>query len=301
MRCLLITNPHAADDQLRNVMEELCVEVVAIDRLHIDWLTEKLTPPADFACAILAEPADAEAEAAVFVDIGVALGREVPVFLVVAPSRKVPLVLAGLTRVDADLDNRGALELHLKQFLRSISRETPRARQPLEQSPALTPEEAAVARTSLWDLAREPRGHSARTFEHLMLNLLDSPGSQVSRPVPDAEGGWDLSLWDRGTELAIDGPVLIQLKLWDSPPRQGLITAARRFADQLATRPAPFGLLIYHVTLPGAYDIPLPVELASRIVVVSAGDLIDVLAEQPIGKVLVSMRNAMVHGGFARG
>lgn len=129
MRCLLVTDVSSANTRLQQVMDDLDVEVVKIDRLHIDWLTETTSSPVDFMCVVLPprgpkadDEAEAEAEAATFVDIGVALGRRIPVFLVVEPYRKVPLVLAGLTRVEADLNNADALTLHLGQFLRAIER-----------------------------------------------------------------------------------------------------------------------------------------------------------------------------------
>lgn len=305
MRCLLVADVDSASKQLRQVMEDLGVEVVEINRLHIDWLTETISPPVDFMCAILSgrvTPVDVEAEAAVFVDIGVALGRRTPVFLVVEPYRKVPLVLAGLTRVEADLNNREALALHLGQFLRAIRRNIPFPAKKQTQHPALSPEEAAKAHENLRALGRNAGSTpSGLAFEQLMLDLLDRRDSDISSPPIGRDAGWDLALWGQDTGIALDSPVLVQLKLWAKLSRSGLARATDEFARQLVRQPAPFGLLIYHVLdedQPPATPTNGPV---SRVVTVSAHEFVEMMAEQPLSSLLVSMRNAVAHGVPYRG
>jgi hypothetical protein len=95
MRCLLAADLDLPSAGLRRVMRRLEVDLVEVDRLGVDWLTESPTPVVDFVCAVLREHDNRDTEAAVLVDIGVALGRRIPVFLVVEPRRRAPLVVAG--------------------------------------------------------------------------------------------------------------------------------------------------------------------------------------------------------------
>ncbi|BBY24132.1 hypothetical protein [Mycobacterium stomatepiae] len=305
MRCLLVTDVSSANTRLQQVMDDLDVEVVKIDRLHIDWLTETTSSPVDFMCVVLPprgpkadDEAEAEAEAATFVDIGVALGRRIPVFLVVEPYRKVPLVLAGLTRVEADLNNADALTLHLGQFLRAIERNASRPPKKHTQRPALSPEEAAKAHEDLRALGQNIGSMpSGLAFEQLMIGILNRPESDISSPPVGRDGGWDLALWAQDTDFTLDSPILVQLKLWFTSPNHGLARAADELARQLKKQPAPFGLLIYHVIDEGQPGpSPASDQARSPIVTVSAHEFVDMMAEQPLSSLLISMRNAVAHG-----
>lgn len=66
-------------------MRRLGVDIVKVSKLPVDWLTQTPAPPVDFVCAVLGEGDNRDAEAAVLVDIGVALGRRIPVFLILEP------------------------------------------------------------------------------------------------------------------------------------------------------------------------------------------------------------------------
>lgn len=303
MRCLLAADLELSGEDLRHVMRRLQIDLVEINRLGVDWLTESPTPPVDFVCGVLRQQHNRDSEAAVLVDIGVALGRRIPVFLIVEPPRKTPLVVAGLTRVEADLTNEGALELHLRQFLRAIRRGKPEV-QPKKGSPALSHEDAELARARLRAL-RPASGSAGRSasqhFEHLIRDLLDTRDADVSAFWQPRDLDHDLALWAHDTGGVLDSPVLVQLKLWADAPSRALKGAIETFAKQLSRQPAPFGLLIYH-SMSGNQREPVPADTAQpRVVAVSAHELVDMLSRQPLGRLLISMRNAVMHGVPYRG
>ncbi|MFX0574567.1 hypothetical protein [Nocardia nepalensis] len=299
MRCLLVGDLNSEDEQLRLVMKHLDVELVELNRLDIDWTSQTISPPVDFVCAVLGQPEARNVQAATFVDIGVALGRAIPVFLVVEPRRMVPLALERLTRVEADLDNKAALELHLRQFLRAIRRETPRSPDSRTQNPTLSRPQAAKAHENLRELGRTERTSISGAFEWLIADLLRGD-AQISTPI-GRDHGADLALALLGPEnLTVGGPVLVQMKLWDTLSDRGLADASGRFAQQIRRTTAPFGLLIYHA-LHGVIPQQTAKEPESRVVAVSADDLIEMLAARPLSSVLVAMRNAVVHGVAYRG
>jgi hypothetical protein len=304
MRCLLAADLDVPSEGLRRVMRRLDIDLVEVDRLGVDWLTQSPTPPVDFVCAVLRERDNRDAEAAVFVDIGVALGRRIPVFLIVEPRRKTPLVVAGLTRVEADVSNEEALELHLGQFLRAIRRGKPAAQPAEGQRPALSQEEAELAHARLRALrpaSGSASGLASQRFERLMLDLLDTGEAAVSAIHESRDLGHDLALWTDDASPVLDGPVLVQLKLWADTAGRGLKTAVDTFANQLNRQPIPFGLLIYH-SMGGDERGLVPLEPSqARVVTVSAHELVDMLSRQPLSRLLISMRNAVMHGVPYRG
>lgn len=277
-------------------MRRLEVDVVKAGQLGVDWLTQTPTPSVDFVCAVLGEGKNRDAEAAVLVDIGVALGRRIPVFLILAPLRRAPLVLAGITQVEADLRNEDALELHLKQFLRALRRK-PEAQAPIAAIPALSLESANIAHARLDEIsqANSAIGVVAR-FERLMLDVLESPDTEVSALLATGDMGYDAALWANDASPILGGPVLVQLKLWKNASPHGLQRAVETFSAQLDARQVPFGLLIYHWMGKEQHG-HLSSELSgARVVAISAHDLVDVLSSQPLSGLLVAMRNAVTHG-----
>ncbi|WP_405553937.1 hypothetical protein [Streptomyces sp. NBC_01171] len=296
MRCLLTADLDLPSEGLRRVMRRLGVDIVKVSKLPVDWLTQTPAPPVDFVCAVLGEGDNRDAEAAVLVDIGVALGRRIPVFLILEPPRRAPLVLAGVTLVEADLRNEDALELHLKQFLRTLRRKT-EAQAAASEIPPLSRESAILAHARLDEIsqASNPVGAAAR-FENLMLEVLDSHEVEVSALRSTGDMGYDAALWANEASPILGGPVLVQLKLWRDAPRHGLTRAIENFSAQLDTRQVPFGLLIYHC-MNKEQKTPHGSGLSNtRVVTISAHDLVDALSSRPLSSLLVSMRNAVMHG-----
>lgn len=305
MRCLLAADLDMPDAGLRQVMERLNIDLVEADRLGVDWLTQSPTPPIDFVCAVLSERDNRDAEAAIFIDIGVALGRQTPVFLIVEPQRKAPLVVAGLTRVEADVRNEEALELHLRQFLRAIRRGKPEHQASQDRRPVLSQEEADLAHARLRTL-KPPSGASdrrieSRRFERLIVDLLDGETADISATQLEVDRGYDIAIWADDASPILGGPVLVQLKfLADAPPSK-IERPINEFAVRLDRESIPFGLLIYHSWVHDSNMSGSRESASRRVIAVSAHELVDMLSRQSLSSLLISMRNAVMHGVSYRG
>lgn len=119
MRCILTGSSNMDAEGVLKVLSRLEVQVFRADRYHGDWLTGRIVHDVDFLCAVLGSE-DQGVPPAIYLDIGVALGREVPVLLVMPPGARTPLAISGLPRIDASLDNQEALQLHLEDFIESL-------------------------------------------------------------------------------------------------------------------------------------------------------------------------------------
>jgi hypothetical protein len=129
-----------------------------------------------------------------------------------------------------------------------------------------------------------------------MLDMLDTRDTEISAVRESADLGHDLALWAEDAGPVLDGPVLVQLKLWSALSSHTLKAAVNAFAEQLNRQPVPFGLLVYHSTS-GDQRGPVSVEpKQARVVAVSAHELVDMLSRQPLSRVLISFRNAVMHG-----
>lgn len=299
VRCLLATDLDTPRQHLRRVMDGLGVDLVEVDQLTDDWLTQEQTPAIDFMCGVLRTSVGSEAEAAIYIDIGVALGRRIPVLLVVEPPRNVPLVIAGLTRVDARLDNVDALKLHLGQFIRANSRKSIRVPSPAG-SPSLSSAQVSVAHMQLDDLRdieSNFRGASSAgiRFEQLAYDLLTNRDAQVVAHRTDLDFGYDMALWVEGASQVIGRPILIALKLWKSSSPGRIDEAANRLAERVVKQGAPFGMLIYHTVKDADWQITLAGGRAP-VVVMPAHTLVEMLGRNSLSRLLITMRNSIVHG-----
>ncbi|MCX4991371.1 MULTISPECIES: hypothetical protein [unclassified Streptomyces] len=289
MRCLLTADLDLPSEGLKRVMRRLGADILKASQLPVDWLTQTPEPPVDFVCAVLGKGDNRDAEAAVLVDIGVALGRRTPVFLVLEPPRRAPLVLAGVTLIEADLRNEEALELHLKQFLRTLRRKT-EAHTATSDLPALSRDSATLAHLRLKKIS------TGEHFQNLILEVLDSRAAEVSELRATGDMGYDAAIWADEASPILGGPVLVQLKMWISAPRHGLTRAVENFSARLSTSQVPFGLLIYHSLEEEQGERRGSIPSDPRVVTISAHELVDALSTQPLSSLLVSMRNAVVHG-----
>jgi hypothetical protein len=146
----------------------------------------------DFAVAVIpAGPGEGNAGvSAIYVEIGVAAARELPLLVVVEPPGPPAPALAGLTTVITQIDNEEALRLQLGLFLRWVQAapRAPRAAQPPALSQHLVP--AAYA-ARLRAARMSPPGQRGMAFEQLVSDVLRDAGAQVEQRPP---GGPDLGV-----------------------------------------------------------------------------------------------------------
>jgi len=297
MRCLLATALDTPRRDLRRVMSHLGVELVEVDQLGEDWLTQEPIPAIDFVCGVLRLGLSSEAESAIYVEIGVALGRHIPVFLIVEPPFQVPLILTGLTRVEAVVENTAAVELHLAQFIRRIGRSID-PKSSGATRPALTPSQVNHTLAQLAALHAHGRNHPGSRFEQLIHDLFVSSGAEVSTLRGASDIGHDLAIWTDQAGPIFGGPVLIELKLVTFATRSQLREAVIRFIGQLSRHASAFGMLIY--SSPDSSDGQFEPAFDAPVAVISARELVGMLGQEPLARVLISMRNAAVHRGYRR-
>ncbi len=129
-----------------------------------------------------------------------------------------------------------------------------------------------------------------------MLDILDARDAEISAVRESADHGHDVALWAQDASPVLDGPVLVQLKLWSATSNRALKETIDTFAAQLTRQPVPFGLLVYHSTSGAERDLLVPEPNQTRVAAVSAHELVDMLSRQPLSRLLISMRNAVMHG-----
>lgn len=284
-------------------MDELGVDLVEVDELSADWLTEGPVPTIDFVCGVLRAYVDSEVEAAIYIDIGVALGRRIPVLLVVEPPREVPLVIAGLTHVNASPDNVDALKLHVGQFIRAKNRKLLRTPGP-PRSPSLSSAQVIDSHRQLADLKNidinsGEASSAARQFEYFAYGLLRAHDAEVVIHRTDFDVGYDLALWVEGASQIIGRPILVAVKFWTSSSTGRINEAANRLAERVSKQGAPFGMLVYHTVKGSDWQISLTSNKAP-VVVIPAHALVDMLGRYSLSRLLIIMRNSIVHGGTLR-
>jgi hypothetical protein len=247
-----------------------------------------------FDCCIAVVPAghreSSMSMAAIYVEIGVAAARGLPLLVVVqAPAQPSP-ALAGLTTATSSLGNVQALNLHLSLFLRSVASGAPARTKAnlLPTAPNLVP---ASYRTRL-EMARTSQGFErAEAFERLVTEIVRDAGAKIEeRPTGWPDAGVDIAAFIPGEEQRL-GPVLIEVK-------SGLLTAAelaraqRKLSDHVLQSRSGLGLLVFNEITVGARKVK-PAPLVARI---GIDQLLRELESRPLSEVLVQARGRAVHG-----
>jgi Restriction endonuclease len=246
----------------------------------------------DFAIAVI--PADHQRDAslpAIYVEIGVAVGRGLPLLVIAGPSIPPSPALAGATTIImTQLGNEEALRLHLGLFLRQL-RAAPRvqnlARPPTPPAPSVP---AAYA-LRLEGVRESPGGLRGAEFERLVSDLLREAGAQAEERSPwGPDGGIDIAAFIPGEEQRL-GAVMIQVKSGTLTSRT-LQETQRQLSAQVLQAGAGLGLLVYDQATPDARKVP-PAPLVSR---VGIDQLLAELATKPLSALLTQARNRAVHG-----
>ncbi|WP_285782403.1 hypothetical protein [Microbispora sp. NBRC 16548] len=309
MRCLL-TASDPTSTAIPEVLASLGIDFISSRDLSVDWLTEEV-PGIDFVCAVL-EGAEHEEPPAIYVEIGVALGRKLPLILFSQPARPIPLAIAGLHRVEVDLDNADAISLHMRQFARRLRRVAPRRMTFQHPGSSRNFEEQSLGgrnledmRQRLDDLISQGSDFSGerwrgllRQYEIFLRDLFVTEGAQVST-VSAGDEGYDLAAWVDGASQVVGGPVLLQAKFDRHISSNALEVATEHLAVAMARRALNFAIIIY-------CDLaePLARKAISRgfpVVTLSAYELIERLAEVPLKDVIVNLRNELIHRPRAHG
>jgi hypothetical protein len=230
---------------------------------------------ADLVIAVLwASRPSQQRRSAVLVEIGIAIGRNVPVLLVTKPGVLLP-ALVGVPRLVAQDNVDGLLAVQVDLFIRG-----------LQQAPMRTPFKSRGPSTG-------PHADLARTagleFEDSVEALLRSAAVEVLKPDSQSDTRADFTLYFSGDDADL-GVVLIETKAFTASSSTDVL---RRSANQLsayvASSRASFGLVIYKGPARKVATAPL-------VAAISLDDLRFELAERSLVDVLRRARNEAIHG-----
>ncbi|WP_433664720.1 hypothetical protein ACQPW1_22765 [Nocardia sp. CA-128927] len=262
----------------------------------------------DFYCGIALLPAESSnngARAAIFVEIGIATARGIPILVIVDPNEPPLPALGGLQVIRAALDNYAALEFHIRLFAlgapdsrgpapesfdvalvdRPIKIFVPRGRGKSSQIDDLLNEYAKLGSKIMWT------GHGQREgrIAELLDDLLTEQGAIVQREVRDQDGGVvDIAF----THPRIRETVLVEVK--DAEDESSIDSAREQLYRYVCHNDQAFGLLLFRGT--GERFTPEVSPDFPLIWAMEIGDFSRKVSRQELGEFLRQTRNRLVHG-----
>jgi hypothetical protein len=247
----------------------------------------------DFAVAVI--PADHKrheaALAAIYIEIGVAVARGLPLIVIAGTSIPASPALAGATTiVMTELGNEEALRLHLGVFLRQVQT-APRTEQSVRLPASSAPSVPAAYMTRLQAVRESPEGLRGAEFERLVGDLLREAGAQAEERSPwEPDGGVDIAAFIPGEEQRL-GAVVIQVKS-GTLTSHALRATQHELSAYVLQAGAGLGLLVYDQIAPGARKVPP----APQVFSLGIDQLLAELETKPLSTVLTQARNHAVHG-----
>lgn len=230
---------------------------------------------------------------AVYVEIGVAVGRGLPLLVIVEPPAPPSPALSGLATVSTAMDNAKALRLHLGLFLRSV-RATP-ARPPSQPAASTTVATFADYQARLDAIRSAPRGRRGSrlelSLEQLVSDLLRDAGAIVEdRTIDGPDLGIDIVAFVPGQERSL-GTILVEVKS-RLPTHRDFQTSQEKLSEYVLHSRSGLGLLIYDEA---AIDQGKPPS-SPLVLSLSIDELLTQFEQRPLSTVLARARNRAVHG-----
>jgi len=275
MRIFLTSDSDHGREVMREILHELghSVEDPATSGAGALLASQDLI--ADAVIAVLwAARSTKQRNAAVLVEIGIAIGRDLPVLLVTKPTAMLP-ALVGVPRLTAENNLDGLLGVQVDLFL-----------QGLEKAPKKSWSRSTLSPSG-------PHADLSRTvglkFEETVGALLQSTGSEIMKPSPRSGPRADFTLYFYGDDSDL-GVVLVETKAFRSgSSSSNLRMSARQLSEFVARSSAGLGLLIYDG--PPRKDLTAPLVAA-----MSLDELRNELSTRSLVDVLRRARNEAIHG-----
>jgi hypothetical protein len=282
MEVFLSASTDADTRVLREALEELGVEVLTTTEVASGSGLLSVLDPTDRLVALLQD--SPTGNAAVLVEIGIAIGMRLPVLVIVPPGSPIPAALGDVIVVRSAADDLEALRLPLKLFLR-IEPTPPPVLSGISISPA-SHEQVDLDRFRQQLGLLEETGGTGRDLVTLVADLLRYSGAQVEEQPSWGEGSRpDIALAIPGEEERL-GTVIVELK--SSRDRTTLESAASQLVEYVLALRGGLGLLLY----PGS-ELQLPT--TPMTVSLSLDRLLTELSDRPLADVLIRARNEAVH------
>lgn len=242
----------------------------------------------DFAVAVLPRERDnlTTGIAAIFVEIGILIGRRVPLLLIVAPPEPPPPALSALNYIYTDLDNWDALNFHVDLFLKNVPQSDRESIPAQPKPPAIDVERF---RDYFANLQGYKQADRSLRFEQGVVELLRECGAIVEDRIGH-DDPVDIAAYIPGYEKSL-GTFVVQVK-------PGLLSAngywdvQRRLGEYVIISRSGLGVLVYENITQDASDV------GTTPLVISLGvfELLSLLQKSTLGRVLLNARNSAIHG-----
>ncbi|MEV4348915.1 hypothetical protein AB0J83_31035 [Actinoplanes sp. NPDC049596] len=251
-------------------------------------------PDADFLCVLFPPESGWETPPSVYLEIGQAVGANLPVLLVAEPPRRLDPALFSLQVARVPVTSALALTGQFKLFLESIGAPAPTGSVPQPIEPVAETSIAAI-RGELANLREADYASNtsrvAWALESLALKLLRTAGAEAEE-ARSADGTGDIAAWVPGTEKYIPGPLVVETKIVRSSGlRKETLNGLQLYA---LTRDAPWSVLLYY-----RWDRGLKVRMPPgdwpAVMVFDIEELANRLQRASLAQVLNNERNVLVH------
>ncbi len=279
MRVFLSASADIDTRALRGTLHDLGAECLSTTDVASGGELGSVLQPTDRLIAVLQD--SPVGNTAVLLELGIAIGRGLPVLIIAPSGSAIPAALANVIVVRGAADDPVALQLPLKLFLRTEAGQAPPS---LPSSAGRDQVDLTTYRERFAQL--QATGGSALEWQRLVADLLRHSGAQVEeQPGFGEEWRPDIALAIPDEEGRL-GTVIVELKT--SRNRETLTSAASQLVEYVLALRGGLGVLLYpgpELQLP---TVPMTVSL-------SLDRLLMELGSRPLGEILVRARNEAIH------
>jgi hypothetical protein len=245
---------------------------------------------ADFVCGVIS---NGPVNASVFLELGVAIGVGRPSLVFAAPKAELPVILRGQPYARASLKDSEALRFHLDAFLKNAGKSNGE-QEPSDRDPGITRDPTRIA--SALDQLAAWEAEGAFPPEHELVQILADVFEAAGYVTSTARAAIgrddlraDLAVWVDELQATIGNPLLIEV----SAQRPVSPDKVRQLRHVLGELQSPLGLLV-------SWRLPEGVQirddwLGPIIIVMGAGELVELVGRGDFARTMLARRNAIVH------
>lgn len=248
---------------------------------HTSWLAvlTQEVKEADFVCMIVPE----DHESNILFELGVAFASGKPILAFVKAPQTLPSEIRSLTYFLSDPTDPTAVGAALDTFLAHAQPAT-RQRGSIISS---------TRKTRPKKIEKSPARLLGESAEKQTADLLRQAGFIISEQPMGGGRGADLAVWADELESFVGGPLLVEIKSGELSERR-LQDAAEQLRHHVSSTHGRFGLLIYWDQ--NGREFPQTSAKWPFIFQLSGRALTTLIEQERLGKELVRLRNAAVHG-----
>ncbi len=229
-------------------------------------------------------PAETELSSTYF-ELGYAAALGKPLFLIVEHGADFPVYLRQFPYVLGKQDEPSILSMHMQAFLKHFRPQ----QKGVEKSEQKRPPNLTKEREIYESLLKSGGMGRSAYFEQLLWDVLNKSGFTAASVSVDEQ--FEIAMWIDGLEPIVSNPILIK-GIWSlQNVHENTITG---FQEQIEKCRAQFGIIVYFVT--NTLKKTESHRSWPPILVLSLGELIDLVASRKLASEIVSYRNDVVHG-----